>query len=91
MTNRIAYYTNESFREDSPTGMVYMVAGIHENVAGYLPRPAMAAAQLQTALDRCSIINQRNGLSKQDVLDIVASSMSKQNEIEEAKPASRRR
>ena len=89
MTNRIAYYTNESFREDSPTGMVYMVAEIHENVAGYFPRPAMAAAQLQTALDRCSIVNQRNGLSKQDVADIVASSMAAQNEIEEANSASR--
>ena len=91
MPNRIAYYTNESFYEDSPTGMVYMVAEVHENVSGYFPRPEMAAAQLQTALDRCSIVNQQNGLSKQDVLNIVASSMSKQKEIEEAKPASRRR
>ena len=75
MANRVAYYTNESFLEDSPIGMVYMVAMVTENEAGYTPVPGLAASQLATAQDRCKMVNQRNNRSERDVLDIVASSM----------------
>lgn len=69
---RIAYYANESFYDRTQQG--YFVAKITEDAPGYeqtfgLHRASIDAERVANKL------NEANGLTRDDVLDIVASSM----------------
>lgn len=70
---RIAYYTNESFAEDTPHGMVYWVVKVTENQPGY--ERAMPCNSQAKADEMAARRNAINGTREADVLDIVASSM----------------
>ena len=72
--NRYCYYTNDSFAEDDRhMGMVYWVVKVTENEPGYvraMPCNSQEKADV-LAMTRNTIL----GISQDDVLDIVASSM----------------
>lgn len=72
---RRCYYTNESFgtREESTGLIVYELVCVHENEAGYLS--AGKYTSLVNAQTAMNIRNAVEGISKGDVLDIVASSI----------------
>lgn len=71
--NRRAYYTNDSFGERTASGYFYHIAVIDENEAGY--RPVGFFANLEEAKALADKHNREHGLSEDDVLKIVASSM----------------
>lgn len=74
MANRKCYYTNDSFAEDDRhLGTVYILACIIENEPGYLV--AGKYHDLKRAEEAMRIRNAAAGVSDNDVLDIVASSM----------------
>ena len=71
---RVVFYTDESFAEDSVTGTVYNVARITEDQPGY--EVAGGYSTLEAASENARRMNVIKGNSEQDVLDVVASSMS---------------
>ncbi|AGM12369.1 hypothetical protein PEGLEG_141 [Mycobacterium phage PegLeg] len=72
MSSRICYYANESFYDHAKGD--YVVAVVTEDEAGYntLSTVYGSAERAKAAADA---LNQDLGLSRDDVLDIVASSM----------------
>lgn len=73
MGNRIAYYTNESFATRIDGVMLYQLAQVTENEAGYTVHTTDCDLwYLQGVADA---LNTKNGISRDDVLAIVASSM----------------
>lgn len=73
MSNRIAYYTNESFY-DREMGM-YFIAKVTENEAGYERSSLGLFAGVDAARIEADRLNDNMGHTRDDVLDIVASSM----------------
>lgn len=69
---RVAYYTNESFYNSDQRGFV--VAKVTENEAGYEETFGLHKT-VEAAEYTANKLNQQNGLLREDVLDIVASSM----------------
>ncbi|AMQ67058.1 hypothetical protein SEA_CRACKLEWINK_123 [Mycobacterium phage Cracklewink] len=71
-TNRVCYYTNESFYNRDQRG--YEVAKVTENEAGYVPCFGLYPTP-DAALAAADQMNAPLGLTRDDVLAIVASSM----------------
>jgi hypothetical protein len=72
MANRVCYYTNESFYDRPQQG--YFVAKVTENEAGYVQTEGLH----KTSADATLVAERYNAalnLSRDDVLEIVASSM----------------
>jgi hypothetical protein len=70
--SRIAYYTNESYYDASKGG--YVVAEVTENEAGYRTLSG-GFSDVMAAKARADELNANVGISWDDVLDIVASSI----------------
>ncbi|MBB5167090.1 hypothetical protein [Mycobacterium sp. AZCC_0083] len=71
MGNRKCYYTNEGFFDRD--SQAYIIAEVIENEAGYTPYGV--STQLGAAHVMVDELNDQLGLSRDEVLDIVASSM----------------
>jgi hypothetical protein len=75
---RVCYHTDESYAERVDGVVVYHIAKVTENQRGYMqmvctdPRESVS---LDVVRDKCDKLNAHLGLSKDDVLDIVMSSM----------------
>ncbi|QSM04724.1 hypothetical protein PROPHIGD54-2_146 [Mycobacterium phage prophiGD54-2] len=69
---RICYHTNESYFSRDHQG--YSIAKITENTAGYEPLPGHHR-QLSDAVAIADAFNKEQGLTRDDVADILASSM----------------
>lgn len=70
---RTCFYTNESFFDRASQG--YKVAVVTENVAGYRSLTSPTCRTLAEAQAEADALNAKFGISRDDVLDIVASSM----------------
>lgn len=71
---RVVFYTDESFAQDTRHGMIYNVARITEGEPGY--EVAGGYSTPEAAAENARRMNVIKGNSEQDVLDVVASSMS---------------
>lgn len=71
MSNRVCFYTNEGFYSRVQGG--YIVAKVTENEPGYVE--AGIIKTIEKCKDICDNLNNNLGVSKDDVLDIVGSSM----------------
>jgi hypothetical protein len=76
-TKRACYYTNESFAERINGKVVYHAALVIEGEAGYtkICIEEGRADDLEFVQRRCDHVNGALGLTPDDVLDIVGSSM----------------
>jgi hypothetical protein len=95
MTNRLAYFVDETFM--TPNGIVPAVA--EENVPGYsmcigngeFASPWYWGKDIATAQKICDDANAKLGLTPAEARDIVASSIAAQNREQEAREAQERR
>ena len=71
---RVVFYTNDSFAEDTKHGTIYNVARVTEDEPGY--EVAGGYSTQEAATENARRMNVIKGNSEQDVLDVVASSMS---------------
>lgn len=75
MANRECYWVNEGFAERLDDGTIgYRIAVVTENEAGYRPDTSVYS-KLELAKKRADHFNEVRGLTEEDVMDILASSM----------------